>query len=196
MPAQQSPVELLQQERQLAAAQGDPWSGLCALASINNQTGMAQVRTLVLRDINSKLAIFINATSPKWAELRSCGKTQFMIYLASISVQYRLDASLEPIPKHIVDESWLLRPDIPKSMDWYYTEIQAQSSTVESRAALKSRFDEHNKNGNAECAPETAVGLYLNLERIERLELLKEEIHARNVWQWNSTRWLEQTLVP
>lgn len=190
-----NPLELFNQERNTAREQGDPWSGLCALASIN-QHGQAQVRTLVLRDMDDRLAIFINATSPKHRELPVGGHTQISIYLASLSIQYRLDAQLEAVPKTLVDESWLLRPDIPKKMDWYYTEIQAQSTPVESRAHLVKSLNAHARKHEEKTAPKTALGLYLNVERIERLELHKEEIHARKLWQLKSGIWTEQVLVP
>ena len=190
-----NPLALFRQERNAAREQGDPWSGLCALASIN-QAGLAQVRTLVLRDLDDRLAIFINATSPKHQELPVGGHTQLSIYLASLSVQYRLDAHLEPIPKTLVDESWLLRPDIPKKMDWYYTEVQAQSTSVGSREQLINSLDAHARTRKAESAPETALGLYLDVKRVERLELLKDEIHARTLWRLASGIWVEQVLVP
>ena len=190
-----NPLKLLRQERNAARELADPWSGLCALASIS-RSNQAQVRTLVLRDIEDRLAIFINATSPKFYELSPGGRTQLSIYLASIAVQYRLDVQLESMPKHLVDESWLLRPRIPKQMDWYYTEVQAQSTAIQSRGHLKRSLGAHARDNTAEKAPATAQGLYLNVQRIERLELLTDEVHARTLWQLEDNNWIEQVLVP
>ncbi len=190
-----NPLELFRQDRSAAHKLADPWSGLCALASISH-TGKVQVRTLVLRDIDNRLAIFINATSPKFKELPVGGHTQLSVYLASIAVQYRLDAQLEPVPKTLVDESWLLRPEIPRQMDWYYTEVQAQSTPVKSRGQLKRSLDEHSRNNTADKAPASAQGLYLNVQRIERLELLKDEVHARSLWQMDVNGWTKQVLIP
>jgi pyridoxine/pyridoxamine 5'-phosphate oxidase len=190
-----NPLELFKQERNAARGLADPWSGLCALASIS-RSSHARVRTLVLREIEDRLAIFINATSPKFYELPAGGHAQLSIYLASIAVQYRLDVQLESIPKHLVDESWLLRPRVPKQMDWYYTEVQEQSTPIQSRDHLKRSLSAHARDNTAEKAPPTAQGLYLNVQRIERLELLADEVHARTLWQLDDSNWTEQILVP
>ena len=81
-------------------------------------------------------------------------------------------------------------------MDWYYSQVQAQSTPVESREYLVKSLTAHAGMGKAETAPTTAVGLYLDVSRIERLELLKDDIHARTLWQLNSGVWTEVVLVP
>ncbi len=60
-----SPLQRLREDRARARALQDPYADLCALATVDVRSH-PQVRTLVLRDLDNGLAVFVNATSPKW----------------------------------------------------------------------------------------------------------------------------------
>ena len=113
------PISLLADDRKKARAANDPWSSLCVLATVD-ANGEPQARVLVLREVGARLALFINGTSPKHAELQSAAHHAVLIFLASQGVQYRLSVVLEPLPSEVVRRSWLDRPRIPKVMDWLY----------------------------------------------------------------------------
>jgi hypothetical protein len=122
-------------DRQLARANGDPCANLCTAATVDGDN-QPHARTLVLRDLGPRMALFLNQTSPKWQQISERGEVCVVVWLPSLSLQYRLQCHVEPIAKSLVDESWLLRPDTPKRLDWYYTTHQPQSSTVDSREVL------------------------------------------------------------
>ena len=54
-------------DRAAAREAKDPMAAVCVLATVD-ENGMPQARTLVLRDIPEGLAIYINASSPKWQQ--------------------------------------------------------------------------------------------------------------------------------
>ena len=118
------PIALLMHDRALAQEEADPWVNLCVLATIADDGG-PEARVLVLRDIDGALGVFVNGTSPKVRELDNSREATVLTYLASIGVQYRLRAELTPMPGHVVHDSWHLRPDIPKVMDWVYATRRA-----------------------------------------------------------------------
>ncbi|MEM7077756.1 MAG: pyridoxamine 5'-phosphate oxidase family protein, partial [Pseudomonadota bacterium] len=54
-------------DRAAAFAAEDPNAALCTVASVDAD-GEPQARTLVLRNVEEQLALFINASSPKWSQ--------------------------------------------------------------------------------------------------------------------------------
>ena len=152
------------------------------------------MRTLVLRDVGEDLAIFINATSPKWDTLD--GGASVLTYWPSVQIQYRMQVRTEAVPADFVAESWQLRPNAPKRMDWFYTQVQAQSSDIATRDNLLDQALSL-ELPDPLVAPDTARGLLLLPFRIERLDLTQENgIHDRTLYQWSEDRWMETTLVP
>ena len=166
---------------------------LCTVANID-AAGRAQMRTLVLRDVQGQLAIFINATSPKWAALQ----TGFTLhtYWPSVQLQYRFIVTAEVIDPQRVHESWHLRPDMPKRMDWFYEQHGQQSSKVTSRESLLAKIS------NVELpdplhAPDNARGLLLSLIEVERLDLGQDNgVHDRQHFTLSGDDWHQSTLVP
>ena len=186
------PIDQFKADRDAARAAKDPMANLCTVANVSADG--AELRTLVLRDVGEDLAIFINSTSPKWAPLLEGASV--MTYWPSVQIQYRLQVATEPVDADFVAESWQLRPDAPKRMDWFYTNQQAQSTDIGSRErlveeALGLELPE------PLIAPETARGLLLKPYRIERLDLTQDNgIHDRTRYQWSEDRWTGTTLVP
>lgn len=184
------PIALLAADRAAARDQQDGWAAVCALGTVNSE-GDAEQRTLVLRDTHERLSLFFSATSPKWQELQSRPSANLLIYLPSTQVQYRLRVHWERIDDNVVRNSWQLRPNMPKKLDWFY-QTHAQS-TVVSRDHLEASLAE--SEPTPEAAPDTAIGVYLNPIRIERLEL-SSGVHQRDLFELTGTEWHHTTLVP
>lgn len=188
------PMAWLAEDRQRARELGDPCANLCTLANVDAE-GAPQARTLVLRALDDRLAVFINATSPKFEPVAG-GPVSIVVWLPSLNVQYRLSCATEPVAAEIVASSWLLRPEPPKRMDWLYTKHLPQSTVVPSRAALLDALDALDLPEPLE-APATARGLYLQPEMIERLDLSQENgIHDRRRYLPGNPSWHETVLVP
>lgn len=185
------PVALLQADRAAARAKDDANANLCVLATVD-QEGEPQARTLVLRDLESRLAIFLNRHSPKYVELAQSSRASVLVYLPSMAVQYRLRCALEAIPQAPVHASWQLRPPIPKRLDWLYAKWP-QGSKVESREHLAGLLDvplpDH--------APDSAVGFFLAPDAVDRLHLEQPSgIHDRRRYERDGDAWREAVLIP
>lgn len=186
------PLAQLAADRTLARERQDPCAGLCTVANIDAD-GLPQARTLVLRDMEERLAIFVNATSPKFEHLNI---VSVVVWLPSVNVQYRLSCTTSAVHQSLVAESWQLRPDPPKRMDWLYARVQAQSSTIESREILLARLNDLPLPEPLE-APDSARGLYLNPTLIDRLDLGQENgVHDRRRYRPGNPGWVEEVLVP
>ncbi len=188
-----NPLTLFADDRARARAEQDPMAALCNVANVDH-TGAPQLRTLVLRDVDGHLAIFVNATSPKWTHLHN----GFVVhtYWPSVQIQYRMQAKAEPVELEVVHDSWHLRPDMPKRMDWFYEQHAVQSSPIESRAALLERV--HSVNlPDPLAAPENARGLLIHPYEIERLDLTQPDgVHDRTRYTFVHDKWQMSTLVP
>ena len=194
----QDPLKQFHAERQLARDAGDPMAHVCVLATVDKH-GRPQARTLVLRNVNHegqpRLALFINASSPKWTELANSESVSVQVYWPSVELQYRMQVKAETLNPQMVAESWQLRPDAPKNMDWLYQQ-QAQSTMVADRQALLSQLNQL-KTPEPLVAPEGAKGLLLQIIEIERLDLTQSNgVHDRTQYTLNNNEWQKQTLVP
>jgi len=191
MTAATDPLEKFTVDRQAAREQNDGWAALCTLGTVNAE-GDAEQRTLVLRDHESRLALFFSAAAPKWAELKARPTCCLQVYLPSIQVQYRIRAGWEVIDPEQVFASWLLRPDVPKKLDWLYQQ-HPQSSAIDRSELLNFLAED---TPVPEQAPDTAMGVYLNPVRYERLQL-SDGVHERDCWeQCTGLNWLHKHLVP
>lgn len=186
------PLALLAADRALARERQDPCAALCTLANVD-ANGLPQARTLVLRDVAGRLAIFVNATSPKFEHL---DRVSVVVWLPTLNVQYRLTCGTEPVPATLVAESWQLRPDAPKRLDWLYTRRHAQGAVIGSRERLLEVLASL-PLPEPLVAPDTARGLFLLPESIERLDLSQENgVHDRRRYTPGNPSWREDVLVP
>lgn len=184
------PVRLLKADRARARANEDPMANLCVLATVGD--GVPEARTLVLRDVDERLGLFFNGHSPKAREVGRSDAVAVLVYLPSLSRQYRLRTTLTAIPADIVHANWQYRPDVPKQMDWLY-ERRPQSSPITSRRMLIEELP----TAVPEVAPASAIGYYLAPLAIERLDLGQADgVHDRRRYTLHDEGWLEQILVP
>jgi pyridoxamine 5'-phosphate oxidase len=190
------PLAQLADDRTRARDTNDPWANLCVVATIDAEHN-PQARVVVLRDLERRFAIFINATSPKHHELSLSRRHAVLVYLASLGVQYRLTVLLEPVAPAIVHASWAERPRIPKVMDWLYEHFRPQTSEVASRDEFMDRFADLDRQLSTDVsAPSTAVGYFLIVEQAERLELAGDRPHTRVRYRRNGTVWQATHLLP
>lgn len=188
------PLARFAQERAGARERDDGWANLCAVATVT-AAGEPAVRVLVLREIEGRLGIFVNATSPKVGEFAQSRTVAVMSYLPSLSVQYRLRCALERMTPEVVHTAWQMRPAVPKRMDWLYA-VHPQSSTVGGRAALLEAL-EAAPLPDPLVAPETAAGYFLDPVAVERLDLAGDGgVHDRRRYAREPAGWVETVLVP
>ena len=188
------PLVRLAEDRATARDREDAWANLCAVATVTG-TGEPTVRVLVLREVDDRLAIFVNATSPKVSEFARSPTVAAMTYLPSISVQYRLQCGLERMPAETVHAAWRMRPPVPKRMDWLYG-THPQSSPMPGRPALLKRL-EALALPDPLVAPDSAVGYFLEPVTVERLDLASDSgVHDRRCYARAGQGWVETVLVP
>ena len=188
------PLARFAQERASARERDDPWANLCAVASVT-ATGEPAVRVLVLRELDGRLGIFVNATSPKVGEFSHSSTVAALTYLPSIGVQYRLRCALEQMAAADVHAAWQMRPPVPKRMDWLYAS-HAQSSPVVGREVLLGMV-ESVALPDPLVAPASAVGYWLEPVEVERLDLAGDGgVHDRRRYTRDGVGWRETVLVP
>ncbi len=187
------PLALFRTEREAARAADDPMAHLCTVANVDADR-QPQVRTLVLRDIEGQLAVFVNASSPKWPHIQE--RFAFCTYWPSLSLQYRFDVVAAPLSPETLAASWALRPDAPKRMDWLYELHDPQSSHIDSREHLLEVFGRLAVDEPLR-APPNARGLLLEPKQIERLDLTQDNgVHDRQRFEQVDGAWQQRTLIP
>lgn len=150
----------------------------------------------MLRQLEGRLALFVNATSAKWQELESTPSLAVVVWLDALQRQWRLQAHTEPVPRELIASRWQQRPQLPKQLDWYYNRRQSQGSPVNDRAALLGALDGL-ELPEPLAAPPEARGLYLLPQRMERLDLdTPEGVHDRRRYDRHGDGWHETVLVP
>ena len=187
------PLTLFDADRARAREATDPMAHLCTVANIDAQ-GQPQIRTLVLREVDGVLAIFINATSPKWPTMQSSFALQ--TFWPSVNIQYRMQMTVQPIESSIVQDSWHLRPEAPKRMDWFYEHHGVQSSAIQSREVLLEKLATLDLP-DPMTPPDNARGLLLKPYQVERLDLNQTNgVHDRQLFELIADSWRSSTLVP
>ena len=189
------PIAQLARDRAEARRVDDPCANLCTVASVDS-AGYPQARTLVLRDVGGRLAIFANETSPKWREISLNARISVVVWLPALNLQYRLRCGTERVPKDLVHDSWHQRPDPPKRLDWFYTNHLPQSSPLPDRATLLEHLARVDLPEPL-APPQTAAGLYLSPTAVERLDLNQSNgIHDRRHFELSAEGWVQSVLVP
>ena len=187
------PLALFHADRARARAAEDPMAHLCTVANVDERQ-QAQLRTLVLREVGDQLAVFVNATSPKWQSLTA--GFAMHTYWPSVNVQYRFQVQAAHVDPQVVADSWQLRPDAPKRMDWFYEHHLGQSRPIESRDLLLSHLLQLALEEPL-VAPANARGLIMEPVHIERLDLNQPNgVHDRRAYTLTEDGWTLATLVP
>ncbi len=134
--------------------------------------------------------------APSGGRSATSASLALVVWLPSLDVQYRLKCTSRPVPKPLLHQSWQLRPEVPKRLDWFYTRVQPQSSVIDGREALLAGLNTLRLREPL-AAPRTAAGVYLETEQVERLDLTMDDgVHDRRVFRRHPRGWEEIVLVP
>lgn len=187
------PLALFASDREQARTQNDPMVDRCIVGTINRQGGVSQ-RTLVLRDIDDRLALFYSEASPKHLEfLSNDNEASLLTLFPSVGVQYRLSARLIEMPRSIVESHWQLKPGSAKRLDAIYSRF-LQSTVISDIEQFETRFA-------ATVAPVKAplicTGCFIEPFEIERLLLRSDpHRHDRKRFVLHDSEWTEFELIP
>ena len=192
------PMRLVGEEHQRARAAGDPYAEICFLATVSSG-GRPAVRSLVLRGIDSHgFTVFLNSSSPKWAELEHQGRCELLLYWSALAKQYRVRGTTEPLEPSVVGRSWAKKPYVAKLYDWLYEEVP-QSQALE-RSLLHrdiERLAQTYPLPDAVPVPPSARGLVVVAAEIERLDLDERLTwHDRRLFTRTDNGWSQQVMVP
>lgn len=195
----EDPMALLARDRERARTLSDPLADLCWLATLDAE-GHPALRTLVVRGIDAHaLRIFVNCSSPKWAELHASGRFELLCYYPGLRRQYRLRGRIEELDRAMVHRSWRAKPRATRLLDWYYQHEHRQSARLASREELIAgyrRMQVRYPDPDAMPAPEGVRGLALVAQRVERLDLDRSPVHERRSFTLHEGGWREAPMVP
>jgi len=193
------PLSLIRSDRTDARRLDDPNADICFLA-LADEDGNASVRTLVLRNIQeNRFRIFINRTSPKWQSLANHSSYELLLWYPSMQRQYRVSGSIQRVDEEIIRANWHRRPVAGKYLDYVYEELGPQSSAIESRAILIQTVNQIKETlrDHEPQPPGTVAGIDLVADRIERLDLNREErLHDRQLFTLKNGTWTSTVLIP
>lgn len=186
-------------DRARASAAGDPMTDLCVLATVDEQ-GFPALRTLVVRGIDARaVQVFVNRSSPKWAELHASGRFELLCYYANLGLQYRLSGGVAAADIDTVRRSWTRKPYRTRLLDWYYELERPQSAPLGGREELVAghrRMQARYPDPDTMPVPGGVRGLDLIVERAERLDLNAAPVHERRAFARQGGAWRETPLVP
>lgn len=187
------PLVLLSNDRVEARRTNDPLVDRCILGTVD-RNGRSALRTLVLREIDERLALFYSRSSAKHVELMNNGlRGAILIFLPSIGVQYSIESRFEDIPRSVVEEHWQLKPDAAKRMDSIY-ERHPQSTVIDNFESFKTLFA---ATVPPRKSPANGCGVFLVPAVVDRLELRTDpHMHDRKLFTRKDDRWHVQHLVP
>ena len=195
----QDPIVALRSDREAAHQAGDANALLCWLATVGGD-GTPAVRTLVLREVDGALALFVNATSPKWREMRHHARVQIVCWLPSLQRQWRIDAETRVLPHEVVARHWHRRPRVSQVLDHYYSTHRAQSTPLgDDDADARLEADMNALDGALPEHPDVptqSLAIALDVNAVDCTQLHPApRLHQRQRWSrdradapWSKTR--------
>jgi len=197
--AELDPIARIRSDRAEARKLDDPNADTCFLA-LADKEGNASIRTLVLRDIaDNHFLLFVNQSSPKWRIIQAGGTYELLIWYPSMQRQYRIGGGVKILDDEFVKRNWLRRPRGSKYLDLLYEHTTDQSSFIESRQHLVDHISRIRAEYNVDEieAPNKVAGLELIAERVEMLDLNREDrIHDRQLFILTGGGWSAKVMIP
>lgn len=192
-----NPLTALIGDRERAFAAEDPMAKTCTLA-LADQFGQASARTLVLRGISDRgLVIFINKSSPKWRVLSAGGHYEILLWYPSIQCQYRIQGQAVELTDGEVLQSWHMRPEPGKRLDFLYHEYPQSSSILDRDLLIDAVMSRQTLVDEGQPPPAGITAFELAATIIERLDLSPDlEVHDRRLFTLVDGHWQNQVLVP
>ena len=198
----QDPIVALRSDREAAHQTGDANALLCWLATVGGD-GTPAVRTLVLREVGSALALFVNATSPKWREMRHHARVQIVCWLPSLQRQWRIDAETRVLPHEVVARHWHRRPRVSQVLDHYYSTHRAQSTPLgDDDADARLEADMNALDGALPEHPDVptqSLAIALDVNAVDCTQLHPApRLHQRQRWSRDraDAPWLKTRITP
>jgi pyridoxine/pyridoxamine 5'-phosphate oxidase len=202
-----NPIEQIKNNWENARTLKDGNANYCSLATVSVK-GEVSIRTLVLRKITAdSFVIYINASSPKWAQLEASTSFELLIFWPALMQQYRVRGEYSAIPDKIMEEHWSHKPYDSKILDHYYHHYQAQTSVLESRDSLLHGIQAL-KNTYPQASdipfPENVKGVSIKANYIEAwgssntdaINTTQMGLHERTLYELSKGKWKQQVLVP
>ena len=192
---QVNPLDTFFLDQARAKELDDPTAALCVFITKESDdypTG----RTLVLRNIDGQLGVFINKSSPKWNQKDQGISLQ--TYWPSVEIQYRIKASCVTLDPKLIRHSWKQRPETPQKLDWFYETVKPQSANLDPKEAinLATKLKELILPDQS-TAPNSATGLLLEPFEFEKLELRSGDLpHHREKFVLIEGIWQHYPMVP
>lgn len=161
----------------------------------STKDGKPSVRMLLFKGTNEKgLRFFTNFESPKADDLKENRHASMLFFWGKLERQVRIDGIVEKLSDSENDAYWKSRPR--GSQIGAYS--SPQSSEVEGREALESKFKEFEKQFEGKEIPRPPFwgGYVLIPERIEFWEGLPNRLHDRIVYTKTKNEWRISRLAP
>lgn len=202
-----NPIDRIKKNWENAKISEDANANYCSLATVSVK-GEVSIRTLVLRQITAdSFVIFINGTSPKWAQLESSKSFELLIFWPVLMHQYRIRGEYSVIPNQIMKDHWSNKPYDSKILDHYYHRYQAQTSVIESRESLNHGIQTLKNTYPTESDipfPENIKGVNIKANYIEAWSssntappnTTQMGLHERYLYVLSKDKWTQKVLVP
>lgn len=196
------PLEEIADARHHATKMNDPMADLCVLATVDAE-GLPSARVLVLREISREgIEVMVSALSPKYRALEATGHYELVLFWKSVGRQFRLRGRYTVLPPEEGQKYWDHKRHTSKLLEYFYEEIQEQSTPMAERTVLVDGIDGLKKRFPDPAAipiPESARVIRFEPTRIELWTgSEKDRLHRR----WEATRdagedgWSRRMLVP
>ena len=201
------PIEQIKNNWEKAKASKDGNANYCSLATVSDK-GDVSIRTLVLRKITTdSFVIFINDTSPKWAQLEYSKSFELLIFWPSLMQQYRVRGEYSSLPNEVMKEHWSHKPYDSKILDHYYQQYHSQTSVIESRESLNHEIEALKNTYPTESDipfPENVKGVSIKASYIEAWSSSNTSspnrtqmgLHERYLYVLSKGKWTQEVLVP
>lgn len=209
----QEPFEGFLKDWAAAKESKDSNAPFCVLATVTKD-GFPRSRIVGLREVDGDIGtilLFVNDASPKFRELQATNKYELLTFWTHPDMlQYRIRGTKwTRLTTKKMEELWAKKPKTSQLLDYYYTQCQPQSSSLNNNEsdAVSGRVDfvKTMKKLQLEFAEKDvpfqsiATGLVLEPNEIEEWRGSEtDRLHERYLYKrlGNSLSWQRESLVP
>ncbi len=191
-----NPMELFQAWFEHVVESGDIEPNAMALSTVDSQ-GVPSSRIVLLKDVEGfTFSFYTNYDSEKGQHLAANNHACLLFYWPQATRQIRITGTVAKVPREQSEEYFASRPRGSQ----LGAVASAQSSPVESGAALKAHLEQLEKEfeGTSIPCPENWGGYVLTAEKIEFWQGRPNRLHDRFVFTRSSENnsWQHERLQP
>ena len=195
----QDVINRFQQEQRQAVENQDANANLCVLATVDH-SNRPRLRTLILRASNvDGFSVFTTASSRKWQHLQQNPNSELLIYWPSLKIQYRISGRAIMGSQDLIAQGWPNRPLNNKVLDHFYSHNNCQGHGAGERGEILRQLEDYKKSLDqralATCPPGNLT-LVVQFSEIEKLQLMENGIHHRQVFYKENQVVVAKTLWP